>query len=275
MSVFDAVNIKLFILLLDIVIKGREEQCKSKPFSIDVNNGGMTNDTAIIIWPQKLVDSINQLWMHEEGFLINKKSGLVLDIRGGIERDKLIIQYARKPGLAHNQRWKYQDGYIFPASNPNLVIDIKGGEYKNGSNVFLNAKNPHSQTQQFIIQPFENEKSRQELALLRPSPNQRNSHFPRREELYDCYRMFYLENKQLSPYQLAGAAAFKAMKDYISELKNKNEPIVVDETSRKALSHLVQQEVQHTLTQQQVYHQELVNEASKVADSYFSNEYND
>lgn len=72
--------------------------------------------------------------------------------------------------------------------------------------------------------------------------------------------MFYLENKQLSPYQLAGAAAFKvkilsyglfrnikqvtkAMKDYISELKNKNEPIVVDETSRKALSHLVQQEV--------------------------------
>ncbi|EIE91794.1 hypothetical protein RO3G_16505 [Rhizopus delemar RA 99-880] len=251
MNIFDAVNVKLFVLLLDIVIKRREEQCKSKPFSIDVNNGGMT---------------IYRNW-------------LTVLTRGGIERDKLIIQYARKPGLAHNQRWKYQDGYIFPASNPNLVIDIRGGEYKNGSNVFLNAKNPHSQTQQFIIQPFENEKSRQELALLRPSPNQRNSHFPRREELYDCYRMFYLENKQISPYQLAGAAAFKqvakAMKDYISELKNKNEPIVADETSRKALSHLVQQEVQHILTQQQVYHQELVNEASKAADSYFSNEYND
>lgn len=84
--------------------------------------------------------------MHEEGFLINKKSGLgnhllyhhviyrelstiyttVIDIRGGnIEREKLIIQYARKPGLAHNQRWSYQNGYIFPSSAPHLVLDIR------------------------------------------------------------------------------------------------------------------------------------------------------
>ncbi|CAO3666681.1 unnamed protein product [Rhizopus stolonifer] len=250
-------------------------RCKAKAFSLDVNNGGMINDTHIIIWPQKMVDSINQLWMHEEGFLINKKSGLVLDIRGGIERDKVIIQYARKPGLAHNQRWKYENGYIFIASNPNLVLDIKGGEYKNGSTVFLNVRNTHSQTQQFLIQPFENEKSKQELALLRPPPNQRNTLFPRREELYNCYRLVYLENKQVSPYQLAGASAFKAMKDYIAETKKANQHVVVNDESRKTVTNLVQQEVQQTLTQHQAYHQELVNEATKAADSYFSNEYND
>ncbi|CEG78525.1 hypothetical protein RMATCC62417_13121 [Rhizopus microsporus] len=248
-------------------------RCKAKSFALDVANGSMTNDTPIIIWPQKMVDSINQLWMHEDGFLINKKSGLVLDIRGGIERDKLIIQYARKPGLAHNQRWKYQDGYIFPSAAPHLAIDIKGGEYKNGNNIFLNTKNPHSPTQQFIIQPFENEKSRQELALLRPSPLQRNSLFPRQEELYDCYRMVYLENKQVAPEQLAGAATFKAMKDYITSIKNKGEPIVANDDTRGALCEIVKQEVHHTLTQAQIHNQELVSSAFMVAESYFNREY--
>lgn len=68
--------------------------------------------------------------MHEDGFLINKKSGLVVDIRGGdIKKDKLLIQYARKPGLAYNQRWKYQDGYIFPEAAPHLVVDIRVSYY--------------------------------------------------------------------------------------------------------------------------------------------------
>lgn len=82
----------------------------------------------------------------------------------------MIIQYARKPGLAHNQRWSFRDGYISSTSAPHLVLDIRGGDYKNGNVVFLNTKNIHSQTQQWIIQPFHNEKSDQELALLRPSP---------------------------------------------------------------------------------------------------------
>lgn len=38
---------------------------------------------------------------------------------------------------------------------------------------------------------------------------QRNSLFPRQEELYDCYRVVYLENKQVTPEQLAGAVTFK------------------------------------------------------------------
>lgn len=203
--------------------------------------------------------------MHEEGFLINKKSGLVIDIKGGgIEREKLIIQYARKPGLAQNQRWTYRDGYICSSSAPHLVLDIRGGEYKNGNNVYLNAKNLHSQTQQWIIQPFQNEKSNAELSLLRPSPRnvsllsrvaviilinviiiivQRTSTFPRQEELYDCYRLVYLESgKTVTPEELAGAAAFKGMKDYIEQVK-KEGPIVADEYTRREVVDQVQREV--------------------------------
>ncbi|KAG2193091.1 hypothetical protein INT46_011881 [Mucor plumbeus] len=255
-------------------------RCKSQPFAIDVNGGSMTNDATIIIWPQKLVDSINQLWMHEEGFLINKKSGLVLDIRGGsIERDKVIIQYARKPGLAHNQRWTYQNGFIFPTSAPHLVLDIRNAEFKNGNTVYLNTKNIHSKTQQWIIQPFENEKSINELALLRPSPLQRTSTFPRQEELYDCYRMVYLESNQITvtPEQLAGAAAFKAMKEYIENYKQTHQgPVVADEQSRPELIDLVKREVVQALTSKHIENnlQELVHSSISVAEAYFSREYN-
>ncbi|CEP08973.1 hypothetical protein [Parasitella parasitica] len=255
-------------------------RCKSQEFAVDVNGGSMTNDANIIIWPQKLVDSINQLWMHEEGFLINKKSGLVLDIRGGnIERDKVIIQYARKPGLAHNQRWTYQDGFIFPTSAPHLVLDIRNAEFKNGTTVYLNTKNLHSKTQQWLIQPFENEKSVNELALLRPSPLQRTSTFPRQEELYDCYRMVYLEPEQtasVTPEQLAGATAFKAMKDFIEQYTHSHQdPIVADDQSRPALLDLVKREVIQALNSKHVERnlQELVQSSISVSEAYFSREY--
>ena len=89
---------------------------------------------------------------------------------GDIKKDKTIIQYARKPGLAHNQRWKYEDGYIFPASAPNLVLDVRGGELKDAASIFLNTKIPGSATQQWLIQPFEDARSKQDLILLRPPP---------------------------------------------------------------------------------------------------------
>ncbi|KAI9341045.1 hypothetical protein BD770DRAFT_330277 [Pilaira anomala] len=214
-------------------------RCKSQPFALDVNNG-------------------------------------ILDIKGGsIEREKTIIQYARKPGLAQNQRWTYRDGYIFPSSAPHLVLDIRGGEYKNGTSIWLNSKNLHSQTQQWIIQPFQNEKSNAELSLLRPSPLQRTSMFPRQEELYDCYRMVYLESgTTVTPEELAGAAAFKGMKDYVESIK-RNGPIVADEVTRKELIYHVEKEVFQVLNTKHINGdiRELVNSAKTVAESYFSREY--
>lgn len=41
---------------------------------------------------------------------------------------------------------------------------------------------------------------------------QRTSTFPRPDELYDCYRLVYLEqDQQATPEQLAGAASFKVI----------------------------------------------------------------
>ncbi|KAI8971739.1 hypothetical protein BDF20DRAFT_825577 [Mycotypha africana] len=224
-------------------------RCKSQPLAIDVSNGSMTVRSFYII---------------------------------GIERDKPIIQYARKPGLAHNQRWIYKEGFISPTTAPHLVLDIRNSEFKNGNTVFLNSKSVHSKTQQWIIQPFENEKSAAELALLRPSPLQRNSTFPRQDELYDCYRMVYLESAQsVTTEQLAGAAAFKVravgMKDYIQAYKqsHNNEPIVANEQTRQELINYVRNEVIRSLDAKQIeFHAtDIIDSAANVAESYFSREY--
>ncbi|KAG0166513.1 hypothetical protein DFQ28_007198 [Apophysomyces sp. BC1034] len=259
-------------------------RCKAKAMAIDVNGGSMTNEAHIIIWPQKYVDSINQT-------LTPRRK--VIDIRGGdVKKDKSIIQYARKPGLAHNQRWKYQDGYIFPAADPNLVLDIRGGDYKETNSIYLNKKDLQSQTQQWLIEPFHNEKSDAELALLCPSPLQPSSLFPKPEELYDCYRAVYREQKpNPTSNELAGAAAFKvrrklalmnvtkeengqAMKMYIADQKAKNEQIAND-TARSTLEKMVTQEVLQLLenTNNTGDKAQLLREAGQAAQSYFAREY--
>ncbi|KAI8067553.1 ricin B lectin domain-containing protein [Gongronella butleri] len=247
-------------------------RCKKKALAVDVRDGAMVNDAPLIIWPQKLVDSINQLWMHEEGFLINKKSGLVVDIRGGdIKRDKAIIQYARKPGLAHNQRWQYQDGYIASQAAPHLVLDIRGGDFKESNALFLNTKDPNSQTQQWLIQPFENEKSNEDLALLRPSPNQRNSAFPRPEDLCDSYRLVYMEKQpaqDLTANQIAGALAFKALKVYIDAQKKEGRPIVGPDARKE-----IETQVKKLAQEENIQDQQLLYAADQAALGYYAREY--
>ncbi|CAO3592303.1 unnamed protein product [Absidia cylindrospora] len=248
-------------------------RCNQQKMAVDVNGGGMTNDATIIIWPQKMVDSINQLWMHEDGFLINKKSGLVIDIRGGeIKKDKLLIQYVRKPGLAHNQRWEYKDGFIFPQAAPHLVIDIRGGDFKETNGLFLNTKDIHSKTQQWLIEPFENEKSKNELALLRPAPNNRTSSFARPEDLCDNYRTVYIEkNQNPSVIEMTGAAAFKAIKDYIAHQKEIQQPIL-SPIARHSIQQLAGNEMQKLCQGQQNIRDHL-HAAEQSALNYFAREY--
>ncbi|KAI8986052.1 hypothetical protein BDB01DRAFT_721121 [Pilobolus umbonatus] len=193
-----------------------------------------------------------------------------------IERDKLIIQFSRKPGLAYNQRWKYQDGYLSPGTGSHLALDVKG-EYKPGNNVYLALKDLNSRTQQWQLESFDNVKSKAELALLRPSPIQRTSTFPREDELYDSYRMVYLENRQnVSNEQLVAAAAFKGLKNYVYFLKREGRPIVADESKRDELLGYIQAEVSQILLDHQINNDrsELMHQALNVAESYYNREYN-
>ncbi|KAI8345282.1 ricin B lectin domain-containing protein [Choanephora cucurbitarum] len=121
--------------------------------------GELTADSNIIIWPQKHGDDKdNQLWRSEDGFLINKKSNLVMDIRGGdLLSDKPIVQYDRKITMAHNQRWGFRDGYVYCLADPRLVLDIRGGGSKDGTKVILyKRKDTDNENQQWVIEPYGN-----------------------------------------------------------------------------------------------------------------------
>ncbi|KAI8991560.1 ricin B lectin domain-containing protein, partial [Mycotypha africana] len=97
------------------------------------------------------------LWRWENGYLINKKSGLVMDIRGGnLLSDSYIVQYDRKMTQAHNQRWGYRDGYIYCLADPRLVLDIRGGGHKEGTRICLYTRkdSDDNENQQWIVEPY-------------------------------------------------------------------------------------------------------------------------
>ncbi|GAB5585724.1 hypothetical protein Unana1_00624 [Umbelopsis nana] len=211
-------------------------------FVLDVYDGGMSNDTQIIVYPQKYNDAANQLWCYEDGFLINKKSGLVLDIRGGdLVKDRAIIQYARKMTLAHNQKWGYHDGFVHVLADPRLVLDIRGGVSKEGASVILyERKLQGNANQQWSLEPFGNSGGQQgntgqyipqqNIGNYPPPPGYQNSGnsypTPRPEDLHEAHREVYKEKKaHLSHELIAGAAAFEAVRTYAHHQQNEGKPI--------------------------------------------------
>ncbi|KAI8337940.1 ricin B lectin domain-containing protein [Chlamydoabsidia padenii] len=116
---------------------------------VDVDGASLKDDATILLWTPK----------HNNGFLINKHSGKVVDIRGGpIVEGARIIQYSQKlVADAQNQRWGYnsKEGYIYVLSDPRFVLDVRGME--DGSRLVLHHKkyalDPTNQTQLWDLVP--------------------------------------------------------------------------------------------------------------------------
>ncbi|KAI7851067.1 ricin B lectin domain-containing protein [Circinella umbellata] len=127
---------------------------------LDIDDGKTEPGANLIMYSQKdhdAEDNDNQLWRYDDGFLTNKKSGLVLDISGGdLKADKDIVQYGRKLTMTGNQRFGYRDGFIYARADPRLVLDIKGGEDAEGTRVLLyKRKESENENQQWIVEPLE------------------------------------------------------------------------------------------------------------------------
>ncbi|KAF9302842.1 hypothetical protein BGZ91_009232, partial [Linnemannia elongata] len=78
-----------------------------------------------------------QLWRYEAGYLINRRTGFVLDIQGGtLKLNARVIQWQRKAGQeARNQHWFYENGFIANVYNSRLVLDIDGDGSKDGAKI--------------------------------------------------------------------------------------------------------------------------------------------
>ncbi|KAG0043718.1 hypothetical protein BGZ83_011087, partial [Gryganskiella cystojenkinii] len=96
-----------------------------------------------------------QLWRYESGFLINRRTGLVLDIQGGtLKLNARVVQWQRKAGKdAHNQHWFYENGFIANVYNSRLVLDIDGDGSKDGAKIAIGERKATANAdQQWILE---------------------------------------------------------------------------------------------------------------------------
>ncbi|KAF7730129.1 hypothetical protein EC973_002737 [Apophysomyces ossiformis] len=129
-------------------------------FALDVYDGQTKEDANIIVWPQKFQDSDNQLWTFDNGRIVNKKSGHVLDIRSSaFKKDKVIVQNKRKES-SQSQEWIYDRGSICSKVYPSMVLDIKvdyeeGDSEKGGAQVLLyKRKDTDNMNQLWYFEPY-------------------------------------------------------------------------------------------------------------------------
>jgi hypothetical protein len=99
-----------------------------------------------------------QLWTHKDGFLFNKASGLVLDVRGGCIVDgSELCQYKQKTEGYENQQWGLSvEGFIHAKTHKDkvLAIDAQSGEKANL--VLASRKTPDHEEQRwnFVLPVF-------------------------------------------------------------------------------------------------------------------------
>ncbi|ORZ02604.1 ricin B lectin domain-containing protein [Syncephalastrum racemosum] len=124
-------------------------------YALDVYDGQTKADANIIVWPQKFQDSDNQLWTYDQGRIVNKKSGHVLDVRSSaFKKDKAVIQNKRKD-KNQTQEWTFDNGFICSQVYQTMVLDIKGDSDEGGAQVLLyKRKETDNLNQQWFLEPY-------------------------------------------------------------------------------------------------------------------------
>ncbi|KAF9950314.1 hypothetical protein BGZ70_001429, partial [Mortierella alpina] len=82
-----------------------------------------------------------QLWCYKDGYIINRRTGLVLDVyQGSLKAGSRIIQWSQKSESNENQLWAVSNGFIHLKSQPNLVLDVDGDGTRDGARIALNER---------------------------------------------------------------------------------------------------------------------------------------
>ncbi|GAA5817173.1 hypothetical protein MFLAVUS_010715 [Mucor flavus] len=93
----------------------------------------------------------SQLWIHQNGFLTNKSTGLVLDINKAesfvaifTKENRLYLDKMKEQEAANDQRFGYEaeTGYIYALCNRDLVVDIRHEDTKEDARVMVYQKKP-------------------------------------------------------------------------------------------------------------------------------------
>lgn len=100
---------------------------------LDVQDGSAEPGAPVILWPRKSSGYDNQLWTYDSGFLVNKASGLVLEVPGyesggNITPGTSLVQNTRREQPASlNQLWAYNYQHLMPY-DPKVSLAGQGGD---------------------------------------------------------------------------------------------------------------------------------------------------
>ncbi|KAG0019623.1 hypothetical protein BGZ82_011834, partial [Podila clonocystis] len=123
-----------------------------------------------------LIQQEQQQWRAEEGYIINTRTGHVLDIQGGVIRSGTrVIQNVCKTGTdAAGQHWLNYDGVLTLASNSRFVVTIDGDATRDGTRITIQEKKPYYEKQKWLYlngfdtRPLSPSPSRAESISIRP-----------------------------------------------------------------------------------------------------------
>lgn len=148
-----------------------------------------------------------QLWTWVEGFLINKETGLVMDVPNGIKTMALLDTHvkmshrASAADAAPLQLWDYvRGGWLAnrDSKEEKMVIDIRHESKKDGAHVHL-----------FHLKQDEGDNSNQKWMFDLPIAMKKNKS---EADLKEAHDQVHKSKVHLSHELLASAAAFTAMK---------------------------------------------------------------
>jgi len=108
-------------------------------FYLDLEDGSTAPGTKVII--SSLLERDTQYWRVENGYIINKANGFVVDIKDDqIAPTQPIIAWYKKPSEASaNQVWTFDTtgSAVVCHSNPNFALDVDGAHAISGTHVIL------------------------------------------------------------------------------------------------------------------------------------------
>ncbi|KAL0073486.1 carbohydrate-binding module family 13 protein [Phycomyces blakesleeanus] len=212
---------------------------------IDVENPTEAGPGARIIMKERQAKSPerdSQLWIHQNGFLTNKMTGLVLDINRSPSfmaifngENHLYLDQMKEEDTAHDQRFAFEEetGFIYSLHNENIVFDIRKAEVAEGGRVIVykrkgisedSSKKPLHQYWSVElgdppkIDEDDEEEDESKRARLRSwfgnwsGWDKRKNGMLVEHDLEEAHEKVYTEKKaSLSHELLAGAAAFAAV----------------------------------------------------------------
>jgi hypothetical protein len=107
---------------------------------LDIKSAQKEKGGQLILWDkdttyssrQKIPDNphaANQLWKYENGFLVSKLNGLVLDVKGASKDEGAeVVMWNKKSHDNANQLWDLEKGWIKNRHN-GLVLEVKNAQF--------------------------------------------------------------------------------------------------------------------------------------------------